>query len=101
MALADLTDPSSVLKALAEADALGRDRFLEKYGFGPSRTYFVEFDGKRYDSKAIVGAAYGFQFPGLGPLTAHDFSGGRRTVQLRLESLGFSVIVTRPATLKR
>lgn len=66
VALADLNDPSSVLKAFAEADVLGRDRFLEKYGFGPSRAYFAEFGGKRYDSKAIVGAAYGFQFPALG-----------------------------------
>ncbi|GAB3173349.1 hypothetical protein [Streptomyces incanus] len=46
---------SAVLQAVAEYDRLGRDAFLERYGFGPSRSYLLEIDGKEYDSKAIVG----------------------------------------------
>lgn len=94
VALADVTDPAAVLKAIREADALGSDRFLRKYGFRPSRVYFLEYRGKRYDSKAIVGVAYGFQHPEHGPLAAHEFSGGEHTVQSRLEALGFTVVVT-------
>lgn len=95
VALADLTDPTAVLQAIREADSLGRDRFLKKYGFGRSREYFLEHQGKRYDSKAIAGVAYGFQHPAEGPLTAGDFSGGEQTVQRRLEALRFRVIVAR------
>jgi 5-methylcytosine-specific restriction protein B len=91
MALADLTDRTAVLSAIAEADALGREAFLEKYGFRPSRDYFLEHEGKDYDSKAIVGAAHGFQHPELGPLKPTEFSGGQQTVQRKLEQLGFAV----------
>lgn len=61
--LADVTDPNAVLAAIREADELGREHFLKKYGFGESRQCFLMYDGKVYDSKAIVGAAHGFQHP--------------------------------------
>jgi 5-methylcytosine-specific restriction protein B len=93
MALADLTEPSAVLKAMEEADTLGRQAFLDKYGFSPSREYFVRHDGKLYDSKAIIGAAHGYQHPDRGPLRSTDFSGGEQTVQRKLEQLGFAVEV--------
>jgi len=89
--LADVTDPDAVLAAIREADELGREAFLAKYGFGESRQYFLQYDGKLYDSKAIAGAAHGYQHPELGALTSHDFSGGERTVQRQLEKLGFNV----------
>jgi hypothetical protein len=76
-----------------EFDRIGRDKFLRKYGFGPSRAYFLRRDGKYYDSKAIVGAAYGYQYPQKGQLRAEDFSGGENTVRSRLEALGFPVEV--------
>jgi hypothetical protein len=98
MSLADLTAPEAVHRALHEFDDLGRDRFLEKYGFSRSRSYFLVRDGKAYDSKAIAGAAHGYQHPQLGPLKAAEFSGGDATVRARLEALGFSVVVTEPRT---
>ena len=58
VALADLTH-GSVEAALAEAEAIGREAFLAKYGFGPARSYFIEWNGEHYDSKAIAGAAHG------------------------------------------
>ena len=91
MALADLTDPAAVVKAIEEADRLGRQAFLDKYGFSGSRDYFLRRDTRRYDSKAIVGAAHGFQHPDLGPLKSSQFSGGEQTVQRKLEQLGFTV----------
>jgi len=81
----------SILKAIREYDSLGRDRFLQRYGFGPSKSYFLVHGGKRYDSKAIVGVAYGYENPSHGPLKSQEFSGGRETVKPCLESLGFEV----------
>jgi hypothetical protein len=93
MPLSDLTDPKAVNAAMDEFDRIGRDNFLRKYDFGPSRAYFVRRDGKYYDSKAIVGAAHGYQYPQKGQLRAEDFSGGENTVRSRLEALGFPVEV--------
>ena len=79
-----------ILQAVTEYDRLGQDRFLEKYEFGPARSYLLVVDGKTYDSKAIVGAAHGF-LPGQDPLAARDFSGGAATVGRLLSRLGFEV----------
>jgi hypothetical protein len=81
--------------AVEEFDRLGRDAFLEKYGFGRARRYFLSFRGHLYDSKAIVGVAYGIQFPAKGTLRPHRFSGGAATVQRKLEDLEFEVVVAR------
>lgn len=81
---------ASVLAAIREFDSLGRDEFLARYHFGPARAYFVLFDGKRYDSKAIAGAAHGY-LPGCEPLLPKDFSGGDATVARTLGALDFEV----------
>lgn len=99
MPLTDLTSSAAVNDALDEFDALGRDAFLDKYGFGQAREYFVRRGNRLYDSKAIVGAAFGYQFPGHGPLNAAAFSGGEATVQRKLEELGFEVVVVRKVTI--
>jgi hypothetical protein len=95
MALGDLTSRTAVLQALAEYDRLGQEAFLQHYGFGRARQYLLVHNGQRYDSKAIAGAAHGYQFPELGPLRAADFSGGETTVASKLRSLGFDVITNR------
>lgn len=92
MALRDLSSPEAVLHALTEYDRLGQDAFLRAYGFGRARQYQLLYGGRRYDSKAIAGAAHRYQFPELGPLQARDFSGGEVTVASRLRSLGFEVV---------
>ncbi|WP_228002458.1 HNH endonuclease [Nocardia australiensis] len=62
--------------------------FLESHGFKSAREYFLLYEGRAYDSKAIVGVAYslmtGEQY------TAKDFSGGLALTE-RLERLGFEV----------
>jgi hypothetical protein len=81
-----LLSRASVLLAVAEADHLGREAFLRRYGFRlppatpphprrpsreaflrrygfrPSKTYELDVDGRRDDSKAICGVAYGHEF---------------------------------------
>ncbi|GAA0825590.1 hypothetical protein ACFQVD_19065 [Streptosporangium amethystogenes subsp. fukuiense] len=78
-----------VLAAITEFDRLGRDTFLEKYGYRRAIGYFLVHDGKRYDSKAIAGVAY----RGVSgrPLRPDEFSGGNATVARVLGGLGFEV----------
>ncbi|HSH58280.1 MAG TPA: hypothetical protein VK988_01310 [Acidimicrobiales bacterium] len=45
----------------AEYDRLGQERFLGEYGFGEVTRYLLRVDGRLYDSKAIVGDAYGYE----------------------------------------
>jgi MoxR-like ATPase len=78
-----------VREAIAEYDELGAEAFYAKYGFGPAREYFLVVDGRRYDSKAILAAAQGFDDPERGP-APNEFSGGRGVTR-RLEQLGFQV----------
>ncbi|WP_144403900.1 hypothetical protein [Caballeronia cordobensis] len=91
MAFADVNDPNAVREAIKEFDSKGRDVFLNEYGFGKARDYFLVVDGKRYDSKAIFGVAHKYQFPDLGPLEFHHFSGGATTVEKKLVAMGFHV----------
>jgi hypothetical protein len=83
----------AVEAALDEFIRIGRDAFLEKYRFGAARDFYVlhPLTGQPCDSKAVVGAAYGLQFPDQGPLRAQDFSGGVATVVKLLKSLGFDL----------
>jgi 5-methylcytosine-specific restriction protein B len=92
MSLNLLTRRESVLAAIAEHDALGRQPFLDRYGYAPSRAYYIEHEGARYDSKAIAGVAVGKEHPERGPLRAEEFSGGEATVRRKLASLGFKVV---------
>ena len=90
MALNDVT-AQGVERAMVEFDRLGRATFLDQSGLGPAGSYFLIRDERRYDSKAIVGVAHGYDRSDLGPLRPKDFSGGDATVARHLESLGFDV----------
>lgn len=94
MSIHEIREASFVRAAIAEYDRVGRTYFLEKYGFGKSREYMLRDNvtGLLYDSKAIVGAAYGYAFPERGPLQASEFSGGGATVESLLAGLGFEVV---------
>lgn len=95
MTIKDIKSAKAILDAIAEFDVLGRDQFLKKYGFKPSRSYLLLSGGKRYDSKAIIGVARGYARPDLGPMTPDEFSGGEATVRRKLEELGFAVEVAK------
>ncbi|MEU3712641.1 HNH endonuclease signature motif containing protein [Streptomyces catenulae] len=90
MALADLT-PTAVLRAIEEYDRLGQDAFLRRYGFRRALRYVLVHDGRRYDSKAIAGAAHG-HLDGRDPLRPRDFSGGASHAAGLLRGLGFKVV---------
>jgi 5-methylcytosine-specific restriction enzyme A len=86
---ADVT-ATGVRVSIEEFDRLGREAFLRSTGFGHAQTYFLERDGRLYDSKAVAGYAHGVSTgTSLGP---HDFSGGDKTVASRLQALGFKVL---------
>lgn len=86
---AELTDRASVESAMAEFDQIGRDAFLQKYGYGEAKEYFVVTESGRYDSKAVFGAAYELQH---GVAVAHqEISGGRNGAAGRLAELGFDI----------
>lgn len=89
MSLADLT-AVAVRQAIAEFDRLGRDAFLDTYGFGRARDYFLFHNGQSYDSKAIAGVANQF-LPGQVALTSGAFSGGENAAAGRLRELGFDI----------
>lgn len=90
MGLADLTDRKAVLRAVYEFDQIGRDAFLERYGFGRARHHFLKYEGNLYDSKAIVGAAHQCQHPSQGRFGPDQFYGRRPTIAT-LERLGFEI----------
>ena len=91
MKISDITSRQAVFDAVAEFEALGRDRFLNYHGYNIARNYYLKINNNYYDSKAIVGVAYGKQFPKHGPLRSSDFSGGMNTVKKKLEELDFIV----------
>lgn len=89
MALSDFTSPTAVKLAIKECDRLGREPFLNQYGFGLAREYVLRYNGMKYDSKAIGCVAHAFQNPELGVL--RDVSGGKDAVGKRVFDLGFDV----------
>lgn len=90
MSLETLTSKDAVLAAIAEFDEIGREAFLARYGFQPTRDIVLVHEDRRYDSKPIVAAAHGYQHPELGPLEHSELNGGRPTIA-KLEQLGFEV----------
>ncbi|WJY52552.1 HNH endonuclease [Streptomyces chengbuensis] len=78
-----------VLKAIAEYDELGRDRFLSEYGYKPATGYLLVHEDGTYDSKAIAGVAHKFdQGRALKP---EELSGGRSHAAKWLARLGFVI----------
>ena len=87
-----VSDHRAVHAAMAEYNRLGREVFLDRYGFGRAKEYLLVHDGTTYDSKAIVGVAHGYQYPDDGPLLPSQFSGGVGDAAKALTDLGFTVI---------
>ena len=85
---ADVTR-DDVLRAIQEYDQLGPERFFSEHGFGPSRSYELVWDERRYPHKAILGAAY--EFATGQRLGSGDFEGGKSGAVAVLTRLGFTV----------
>lgn len=78
-----------VLSAIEEYDRLGREAFLNEYGFRPSRGYELVHDGRSYDSKAVLGVAHRYA---TGTQARWDeFNGGKTGAAKVLRALDFDV----------
>jgi len=78
-----------VMRAITEYDRLGPEEFFSVHGFGPTTTYDLIWDGRRYPPKAILGTAY--EFAAGQRLAPGDFEGGRSGAVKVLGNLGFTV----------
>lgn len=91
MAVSDVSDRAAIISAMEEYERVGEAVFLAEHGYEPARRYVLHFMGRSYPSKAIVGVAHGYQFPGRGALRSEDFRGGDAMVVPLLRRLGFDV----------
>lgn len=94
----------SIRRAVEECKLLGHAAFLKKYGYRSGRDYFLVVEGQDYDTRAILGVAYGYERPEGGALRGEEFpgarkerlswsqlSGGAKTVEELLRQLAFEV----------
>jgi hypothetical protein len=85
-----------VLRAIQEYDRLGPEGFFSAHGFGPTTTYDLVRDERRYPPKAILGTAY--EFATGQRLRSGDFEGGKTGAVKVLGRLGFTVQPRRPVS---
>ena len=86
---------TDVLRAIQEYDQLGPEAFFSAHGFGPTTTYDLVWDERRYPPKAILGTAY--EFATGQRLASGDFEGGRAGAVKVLGKLRFTVRSREPA----
>jgi hypothetical protein len=80
---------NDVVSAIQEYDRLGPDGFFAEHGFGPTTTYDLVWDERRYPPKAILGTAY--ELATGQRLASGDFEGGKTGAVAVLGQLGFTV----------
>ena len=78
-----------MVRAIEEYDRLGPERFFAEHGFGPSRSYELVWEERRYPHKAILGTAY--EFATGRRLGSGDFEGGKSGAVAVLRGAGFTV----------
>ena len=78
-----------VLRAIEEYDRRGAEQFFSKYGFGPTTTYELVWERRRYPPKAVLAAAY--EFATGNRLASGDFEGGKSGAVKVLTKLGFDI----------
>jgi len=80
---------ADVSRAIQEYDRLGPEAFFSAHGFGPTTTYDLVWDERRYPPKAILGTAY--ELATGQRLASGDFEGGKAGAVAVLGKLGFTV----------
>ncbi|WP_165931605.1 DUF3883 domain-containing protein [Pseudomonas putida] len=90
-----LLESSAIQAAMNEFSRLGRMAFLKRYDYPKSAEYIVRnpLTGDWCDLKAIVGVAFGKQFPSQGALGAESFAGVESIMPSLLTKLGFEVML--------
>lgn len=81
---------AEVLRAVQEYDRLGQEKFFAEHGFGPTTTYDLIWEKRRYPPKAILGTAY--EFATGQRLASGDFEGGKSGAVRILGKLGFTIV---------
>jgi hypothetical protein len=84
-----------VVRAIQEYDRLGSEAFFAEHGFGPTTTYDLIWEERRYPPKAILGTAY--ELATGQRLASGDFEGGKAGAVKILGKLGFTIQARRPA----
>ena len=85
----DRVSRAAVLRAMRDYDRPGPERFFSKHGFGPTTTYELACEKRRYPAKAILGTAY--EFATGHRLGSGDFEGGKTGAVRVLQQFGFTV----------
>lgn len=85
----DKVTRDDVLRAIEEYDRLGAEGFFSAHGFGPTTTYDLVLEGRRYPPKAILGTAY--ELATGQRLASEDFEGGKSGAVAVLGKLGFTI----------
>jgi hypothetical protein len=86
----DSVTRDDVVKAIREYDQLGAEQFFTAHGFGPTTTYDLVWEKRRYPPKAVLGTAY--EFATGDRLASGDFEGGKSGAVRVLGNLGFTVV---------
>jgi hypothetical protein len=86
---------AEVLRAILEYDRLGPEAFFSEHGYGPTTTYDLVWEDRRYPPKAILGTAH--EFATGQRLASGDFEGGKSGAVKVLGRLGFTVRARRSA----
>lgn len=60
--LSPLTDRAAVLKAIAEYRTVGRDAFLERYGFGRAKWWYLHHEGSRTIRRPSLALPWGIKW---------------------------------------
>jgi hypothetical protein len=87
---------AAVLQAIREYNRLGPQAFFAAHGFGPTTTYDLVWDERRYPPKAILGTAY--ELATGQRLASGDFEGGKAGAVRVLGKLGFTIQERRPSS---
>jgi hypothetical protein len=80
---------ADVVRAIADYDKLGAEKFFAEHGFAPTTTYDLVWEERLYPPKAILGTAY--ELATGTRLASADFEGGKTGAVRVLGELGFTV----------
>jgi hypothetical protein len=86
----DSVTHDDVVTAIREYDQLGAEQFFARHGFGPTTTYDLVWEKRRYPPKAVLGTAY--ELATGDRLASGDFEGGKSGAVRVLGNLGFTVV---------
>jgi hypothetical protein len=92
----DRVTRDDVMRAIKEFDQAGPEEFYSEHGFGPTTTYDLVLEERRYPPKAILGTAH--ELATGERLASEDFEGGKSGAVKVLGDLGFDIEKKQPVS---